>query len=76
MLGILYGYKVFTSPHVTQKEIKRWCRSKKKRIRKKWAKNPKNYNLVPGGAVIFGDNILIHPSFEKELNNKLSALRK
>ena len=72
MFGEFGGYKIFSDPNVTQKVIKKWCRSKKKRIRKKWANNPKNYHVVPGGAIVFGNNILVHPSSYEQIKKELT----
>lgn len=39
--------KVFSNPYCYRREQVRFPRSKKKRIRKKWAKNEKNFKNVP-----------------------------
>ena len=40
----------------------RMCRIKKRRIRKKWLKNPRNYRTVPDLQFLqFNDHIICHP---------------
>lgn len=51
---------------VERKKI-RFCKSKKKRILKKWNKNEKNFANVPNLKIMkVGDKIFVHPiTFEK-----------
>lgn len=43
-------------------------RSKKKRIKKKWGKNPKNFITKPDlSCYMFGNNVICHPVVAKEL---------
>ena len=41
------GLNVYSSDNYLKSELKGMCRSKKKRIRKKWLKNSRNYITVP-----------------------------
>jgi len=54
--------QVIVDPNMTVTVLKRLCRSKKKRIVKKWRKNPKNYETSPSTEVlVFGDKCICHP---------------
>ena len=50
-LSSLNGLQIMEAPHLTKRMLKRMCRSKRKRIIKKWLKNPKNYWQGPDPAV-------------------------
>jgi len=56
--------QVITSYSLTMRVLIRMCKSKKKRIRKKWLKNPSNYKTVPfdGAYLINGVGMVCHPS--------------
>lgn len=46
------------------------CRSKKKRIRKKWLKNPKNYKMMPMNRYILDKQrraVFCHPVIAKRI---------
>lgn len=61
-LGMIYGKKLITNPLLVEKRLKRMCRSKRKRIIKKWLKNPKNYITGPERRIYrSGDSIICHP---------------
>jgi hypothetical protein len=56
--------------------VLRWCRSKKRRIRKKWAKNPNNTVFIPDdGVYIAGDirNMMLvcHPVIAAKLREAM-----
>ena len=55
------GMPVYESPHVITRRQFRKPRSKRKRIRKKWAKDPRNFKSTPS-FMQMGNKILIHPS--------------
>lgn len=64
--------QVIIDPHMTEQEFKGWCRSKKKRIRKKWKKNPNNYRTVPSTEVLmFGDKCVCHPMVAQVMKETL-----
>lgn len=71
-LGNIFGIKVISSPYATTREQFKFPRSKKKRIRKKWAKNYKYNNEyfkdVPGIWIV-GRNIIGHPTIIYKLTN-------
>ena len=50
--------KIFENPHMT-KTVLILPRSKKRRIRKKWAKNPLKRKIVPETGCIFADDGII-----------------
>lgn len=63
MLPLFYGLKIIIDDNATQRaERRQWRfpRSRRKRIRRKWSKNPRNYRvesielglLVVGGSVV------------------------
>lgn len=58
----MWGLKIVTNHNLVRKELKRMCRSKKKRVRKKWLRNPGNYRTFPDPNVYQTGNLLIcHP---------------
>lgn len=58
----LNGMEVYTSKAMVDKLFFRHCRSKKKRIRKKWLKDARNYRLVPKKEVYTaGNRLIMHP---------------
>jgi hypothetical protein len=60
--------KIFENPLLAKTVLKRMCRSKKKRIRKKWLKNSRNYRLVPDtSCYIFKDYVICHPAVAAKL---------
>ena len=68
--------KIFENPHMT-KEIPILPRSKKRRIRKKWAKNPLKRKTVPEtGYIVAGDGLIIcHPVAAQALRRELGEYR-
>ena len=57
------GMLIVTSDAMVDRVRYRYCRSKKKRIKKKWAKDPRNYRNVPKTDVIVRfDTIVCHPA--------------
>ncbi len=72
-----YGMPVITSNYIGTDRIQyRFPKSKKKRIRKKWAKNPQNWKDVPrvaSEAIINGQKTLvIHPDTLAALEKHIS----
>lgn len=75
----LDGIRVMSTPWMCDRIQTRFPKSKKKRIRKKWAKNPKNYSNVPWkkGYVVddplFGGGPIlhIHPQMLEELTKRI-----
>ena len=71
-LGTMWnGLNIYVDKYLVRKAIKKWCRSKKKRIRKKWAKNPKNYWIVPDteNIIMIGDTAFCHPILWDKIKN-------
>ena len=64
--------KIFENPYMT-KEILILPRSKKRRIRKKWAKNPFKRKTVPeSGYIVAGDGLIVcHPVAAQALRREL-----
>jgi hypothetical protein len=57
------------------KELKqiKFPKSKKKRIRKKWTKNKKNYGIVDVHKAFYaGDDLFVSSLIYEKLNNKLN----
>ena len=67
--------KIFENPHMT-KEILILPKSKKRRIRKKWAKNPLKRKTVPEtGYIVARDGIVCHPVAAQALRRSLGEYR-
>jgi len=64
------GIQLIKSPYMAERKLIRMCRSKKKRIIKKWIKNPKNYTLKPMNHYIYNEidrTIIAHPKIIEKL---------
>jgi hypothetical protein len=62
MQAMLFGMKVIEDVFLSDRKQVRFPRSKKVRIRRKWAKQAKNYDFVPKSYVYqVGDKLLGHP---------------
>ena len=58
----LLGMPILANPFLMDKRLKRMCKSKKKRIIKKWLKNEKNYINVPSNSLfMINNNMYVHP---------------
>lgn len=58
----LNGLPVYANPILTERNLIIMCRSKRKRIVKKWLQNEKNYRTVPSTQVyVMKDRIICHP---------------
>ncbi len=54
----------YKTPLMTERKLFRMCRSKKRRIKRKWLKNPKNYRMMPINSYIYNEQqrtIHCHP---------------
>ena len=61
---------------LTVKELIAMCRSRKRRIHKKWLKNPRNYRDVPDDKVyLAGEMVFCHPAIARGLRNVMGGLR-
>jgi hypothetical protein len=72
MLSSLCGIRVVVSEAAMQKTQFRFPRSKRKRIRKKWAKRDCNYKYTPGAYMIEGNMLVCHPVVHAQLVKRFS----
>ena len=58
-----YGFKIIESDLLVDRILKKRCRSKKRRIVKKWNKNPKNWGSKPSELIyrMSGNILVAHP---------------
>lgn len=64
-----------TSPMMADRVQVRFPRSKKRRIRRKWAKDPRNYRTVPSDEVWIVEGILVmHPAKLAQIRRDVDAL--
>jgi hypothetical protein len=70
-----YGLPVYADNRFCTDRVQfRYPRSKKKRIRRKWAKNPRNYHDVPSNTcVVIHGKIYMHPEKLKQLADDASG---
>lgn len=69
---ILQGLPVYTNHNLTERNLIKMCRSKRKRIVKKWLQNEKNYNTIPSSQIyVMKDRIICHPGTFAILREKL-----
>lgn len=72
MLDCLMGLKIIVDNCMADWKQVKFPRSKKKRIRKKWAKNRKNYRWVAWTTVYrIGNVIVMHPIMLAKLKKEL-----
>jgi hypothetical protein len=72
--GAFTGLKIFPDRYMTERKQVRFPRSKKIRIRRKWAKNLKNWGEVPSTKIWrMGDCLIMHPAMIEKLQRKLPA---
>lgn len=57
----LFSMKVMSSPFCTVRTQSRFPRSKKKRMRKKWAKDQRNWREEPTAYLFNNKDIIAHP---------------
>jgi hypothetical protein len=69
-----YGLRIVTSVLMADREQFRFPRSKRKRIRKKWAKKAENWKCVPWEkAYQIGDTLHMHPQMAEQLRRAVSV---
>lgn len=66
-----FGFKIITSEHAFKIVQWRFPRSRKRRIRDKWAKRPENSRREPCAFVISGD-VFAHPSIVTRIRQEIS----
>lgn len=69
-LGLLMGMRLITAPSMGETRQYRFPRSKKKRIRKKWAKRRQNYRFEPSTQLLINHEkreIYGHPTVIEKL---------
>lgn len=71
----LYGIQVISSPEAVKHVQYRFPRSKKRRIRKKWAKQEKNYQYEPMSYLVnsgYGrPQLICHPSVYNKISTEI-----
>jgi len=62
-MGAIFGMPVYSSPYATTRAQFRSPRSKKKRMRKKFAKKPENFREAPAAYMMTeqGRQMVMHP---------------
>lgn len=70
--------RIMTSVAMTELRLKKMCRSKRRRIREKWMKNPKNYESAPMTSIMLipdrrGQMAICHPSVRREMERQQDA---
>ena len=70
MLSPLGGFPVICEPLMARSEQYRFPRSKKRRMRRKWAKQKRNYRDVPLSPCRVGNTIYMHPITFAELKRQ------
>jgi hypothetical protein len=76
MIPSLHGLEVRQCPWMTVRKQVRFPRSKKRRMRKKWAKQHRNYATVPSTQIIQMMGVFyVHPETWQKIKRKLSVIR-
>ena len=69
------GLQVTTNPHMTERIQTKFPRSKKRRIRKKWSKNQKNWTTRPVDKVYqMGNTLIMHPEIFERLRREVKDI--
>ena len=72
-IGTLSQYKMVRSYQITDRIQVRFPRSKKKRIRKKWAKQEKNFAYFPSKNIWkMGDTLIAHPEVIEKIMKEIT----
>ena len=84
MNDLLYrGIPIYTDPHIptTEKQQVRHPRSKKRRIQKKWTKNPSNWATVPceriylvPGSALSKPHVIMHPVTAEKFRRQIGRI--
>ncbi len=78
MLGSLYGMRVVESVNVGERKQFRFPRSRRRRIQKKWRRDPRNWRTRANGEYLFvkqprgGQMIVCHPEDARRLRKRLA----
>lgn len=74
---MMRGLEIIPTEHLTPTVINTWTRkprSKKRRIRDKWRKDPKNYELVVSYPTCrVGNMVFMHPEAVAKIRHKLQG---
>ena len=67
------GIQIIEAPWMVDRRQVRFPRSKKKRIRRKWARDPRNWRMFPKTEIyeIQGGVVFMHPDVAAELRKRL-----
>ena len=69
---LLPGLRIVSSHYMADRVQFRFPRSKKRRIRRKWAKRPENYKTVPWDkAWLIGGTVYMHPIMVEKLKREI-----
>ena len=72
----MIGIRIIESPYAykTHRHQVRFPRSKKRRIREKWAKQEKNFRVdhIPQAYQI-GEDMIVHPAVARQIRRQLAA---
>lgn len=70
-MSYLSGLNVITDHRMVERKQVRFPRTKKRRIRRKWAKRPENYKEFPLKTVYqVGNDLIMHPAMFAELQKQ------
>lgn len=78
-MGMISGMKIISSPHLPRFKIIqfRFPKTKRKRIQKKWAKDPKNSKQVPFQTMyMFGNTAIMRPDEIARIENFVAETNK
>ena len=69
-----YGLRIVVDSSMADRVQFRYPRSKRRRIRNKWAKRPQNWKTVPWDRVYqMGDVLMMHPAMAEKLRREASS---
>jgi hypothetical protein len=65
---------MITDSTLVKKKLTRMCRSKKRRVKKKWLGNDRNYTSIPDESIyMFGGTYICHPQNTQVLHAAVTA---
>lgn len=75
-LSSVFSVGFFEDPYMRDWQQVRFPRSKKRRMRKKWAKQRRNFGFAPSPRIYrIGDTIIGHPEVIAKIKRKLKKVK-
>jgi hypothetical protein len=76
-LAFLPPMRIYMNPLLVDRYLKRRCRSRKRRIIKMWARDPKNWRSGPSPLIqaLPDGSLVMHPEMARRLREVMARLK-